>query len=202
MIFIYKEWPFPHYIIKNFFSDDELVNVWDELELLKDNMLPPEQTASAYMEDNKTPAKNNKGVFLDNIYGNNRTSSPILTYMRKTFSKEFISELNKNYIFNYIKNSNNDATLVSYYENGGYYLPHVDSSTITTLTHVFKEPKKFTGGELYFPLYDYEIENENNRMIIIPSFEVHGVKPVNLNPEFTGSGRYAISQFITNMTTI
>ena len=64
-------------------------------------------------------------------------------------------------------------------------------------SYFHKEPKKYMGGELYFPQYDYEFNCENNSTIIFPGWVGHGVKEVSIadSDYFEGYGRYAITSF-------
>ena len=65
----------------------------------------------------------------------------------------------------------------------------------------YKEPKKFTGGELFFPRHNYELTCENNSIIILPGWVTHGVKEVKIEDSvyYDGWGRYSITSFFTNM---
>jgi len=114
--------------------------------------------------------------------------TPITILNRKLFKPELVHDLTKhNWFFRYLKYLNQDATLVSYYEDSGHYKSHVDNSIITAIHYLWKEPKTFTGGELYFG--NFEVPIENNCMLIFPSCTLHEVKPLK------GYGRYAITQF-------
>ena len=64
-------------------------------------------------------------------------------------------------------------------------------------SYFYKEPKKFEGGQLYFPKYDYEVSCDNNSMIIFPGWVEHGVREVSIKESdyFEGWGRYAITSF-------
>ena len=96
---------------------------------------------------------------------------------------------------------NNDCTKVRYYHNGEYYEPHTDRSIqFLGFTYFYKEPKKFTGGELYFPKYDYEFDCENNSLILFPGWVEHGVTEVKIQDSdyYDGQGRYAITSFFSN----
>ena len=63
--------------------------------------------------------------------------------------------------------------------------------------YFYKEPKKFTGGELFFPEYDYILESKNNSCIIFPSYFLHEVLQVKITDcdYYSGFGRYCMSQF-------
>ena len=63
---------------------------------------------------------------------------------------------------------------------------------------IYKEPKKFNGGEFVIESTD-TIECLNNRMIIIPGTAVHEVKTVELQEKDRDCrlGRYTITLFIS-----
>ena len=60
----------------------------------------------------------------------------------------------------------------------------------------FKEPKKFTGGNLILKDFDLEIEVKNNMVIYMPSIYVHEVTPIVMDEKDRGYGRYSMSQFL------
>jgi Rps23 Pro-64 3,4-dihydroxylase Tpa1-like proline 4-hydroxylase len=169
-------------IIKNFYTKDEIDIIKTELLSLKPTFGGPDKTGSAYNLVNKVK-KSNKGVFV-------RQGNPITILNRKVFSPELVHDLSKlNWFYSYLGHLNSDSTLVSYYEDGDYYKPHRDKSILTAIYYIWDEPKRFTGGELYFG--NLEILIENNSLLIFPSITEHEVRPVQ------GCGRFAISQFIT-----
>ena len=59
----------------------------------------------------------------------------------------------------------------------------------------------FSGGELFFPEYDYEFECSDNSMIIIPSYVEHGVRKVSIKSSdyYDGYGRYCMTQFLASV---
>lgn len=188
--------PFPHAIVRNFYTEQELSDIWTELKFLSVNnkLLPPEETGTATF--NSMPTKNNYGIYLDKTY-TDRKVSDILTHSRKLFSPILIDEMVKSHwVFNYLKECNIDTTLLSYYENGGYYKPHVDYCTLTALTHLYNEPKCFSGGDLSFPQFNYNCGLENNRMILFPSVLHHEVSEIKMHEYIKFGGRYTISQFV------
>jgi hypothetical protein len=197
----YLKEPFPHIIIQNQFTDEELVDVWRELKFLNnsDKLNEPESTGGAFNYDqdgNKIILKNNKGLWVDHVY-TNRKYSDILRTTRKIFSPEFtVKAAEFDWMFRYLKYCNADTTLVSYYEEGGYYKPHPDMCVLTAITHLFNEPKNFTGGELTFTDHNYDVGLVNNRTIIFPSVIFHEVSDIKMTNNVEYGGRYAISQFI------
>jgi len=189
--------PFPYLKIENMYSDEELELISQELVFLNyDHKLEgPKETKSAI--DNHNSLKNNKGLFLDDLY-KKREISNILTTNRKIFNKEYL-ELYASLNFGYrtILECNSDSTLISYYENGGYYCSHKDVAIHTIITWFFKVPKLFKGGNLIFDEYNEVVEINHNMTIIFPSFVRHSVEEVIMEEYLPhGFGRYCMSQFM------
>jgi 2OG-Fe(II) oxygenase superfamily len=180
--FVYFTEPVTFCIVKNFYEEDDLEIIWKELETLHPHFGGPERTGTAQNALGQSK-KDNKGLFL-------ARGNPITILNRKLFKPELIHDLSKlNWFFGYLKHLNTDSTLVSYYEDSGHYKAHVDESIITAIHYLWREPKTFTGGELYFG--NFEVPIENNCLLIFPSYTLHEVKPLK------GYGRYALTQFVS-----
>lgn len=195
---ILKE-PFPHLILYNFYNDEELKLIWEELNFYtkKDKLVEAKDYGGI---PDKT---NSKALWLDEIYGNKyRSVSNILTVNRKIFDKvilELFSDIHD--CCSTAKFSNYDVTKVRYYHDGDAYEPHTDRTIqFLAFSYFFKEPKKFEGGELIFPKYDYRFNCPNNSLIMMPGWVEHGVTEVKIgNSDYLdGYGRYAITNFFTN----
>ena len=190
--------PFPFLQIENLYDEDELKLIWQELDFLNypNKLKIPEKTGTALNEES-LPLKKNKGLFLDTIYSE-RELSNILIVNRRLFDSQILdifSELSFGY--QSIKHTNDDSTLISYYENADYYKPHEDTAMYTAVTWFFKEPKAFIGGDFYFSDYNVKIEVQNNMMVLFPSFVKHSVDEIILkNKSLSGYGRYAMTQFV------
>ena len=191
--------PFPYLKIENLYTEEELNLIADELIFLNHKSKLEEPTDTGSAEDSSgNVLKENKGLFLDDLY-KRREISNILTVNRKIFQKEYL-ETYASLSFGYrsILECNQDTTLISYYENGGYYKPHKDTALHTALTWFFETPKRFEGGDLFFPGYDEKIEIQQNMTVIFPSFVLHSVEEVKMKEDISqGLGRYCMSQFIT-----
>lgn len=183
--------PVPFCIVHNYYTPEELDLVWKELDFLQGKLLEPEKTGTAVGPDGR-PRKQNKGQFLDDAYGR-RELSNILRVNRKIGTSEIISGLQSSghWFYRYLNPSPqlSDRTLVSFYEDGDHYKPHTDAAAVTAISYHWREPKGFSGGELYFG--NFRIPIENNCLLVFPSCTEHEVKPV------TGQGRYALTQFLT-----
>jgi hypothetical protein len=204
MIFTYYEIKkLPVVVIDQFYSNDACDRIWHELCFLNNNLdklRPPENTGSAWKKegDDKIYLKQNSGIFLDEIYNNHKVSD-ILVETGKIFSPEIIKELvDRHTFFKYVKDSNADKTLLSYYESSDQYLSHSDLATVTCVSWFFKKPKSFQGGELVIE-DTVSVECFNNRVIIFPSMLDHAVIPVTMEEEMLGQnyGRYSITRFIS-----
>lgn len=185
-------------IVEDFYSDVELSAIWSELKTLTDGkqFLTPDQTGTSTLPDGRY-GKNNAGIFLDEFYID-RNQSNILNINRKIWSylNSIMKVMDKDPILRYTLSANEDSTLISYYTDGDYYLPHIDKSVYTVLTYFIREPKKFTGGNLKLMDYDMEIEVKNNMVIFMPSTYQHEVTPVVMEKDDGCSGRYCMSQFL------
>jgi len=195
--------PFPHLIVENFYNEEELSLIWEELNFYTKpgKLLPAENFGGI---SHKTNAS---ALWLDAVYRRRggkdapdySALSNILTVNRKIFSSDIIEVLSKSDIScRTFTRSNYDATKIRYYHDGEYYKPHTDASSLfIVFTYFYKEPKKFSGGELYFPPYDYEFSCPNNSLIILPAYVEHGVRKVKIKDSdyFDGYGRYCITTF-------
>lgn len=191
--------PFPHIIFHNFYNEDELKLIWEELDFYtkKDKLFEAKDFGGVV---DKT---NSKAVWLDQIYKEPyRCISNILTVNRKVFDVEILKAFASIHDCCSIAESGNfDVTKVRYYHNGDYYEPHTDKTVqFLAFSYFYREPKKFEGGELFFPKYDYTFPCDNNSLIMMPGWVEHGVSEVKINDSdyFKGYGRYAITSFFGN----
>ena len=143
---------------------------------------------------------NSHAIALDELYSKKyRSISNILTVNRKLFDPDILMSFAKDHDCCRIATEcNYDVTKVRYYHDKEYYKPHIDTYfQYLSFSYFYKEPKKFSGGELYFPQYDYDYSCENNSMIIFPGWVAHGVTEVSIDKSdyYEGYGRYCISSF-------
>lgn len=182
--------PFPYIIIEDTFDAEQLKLIWRELEFLLDKLNDPEKYYAAKDESGEylTTAK---GMSLDTLYSQ-RSVSDILNITGDIFFNDdkFFDDLiqNNEYWVTYEK-SDIDYTKVRRYYPGDGYEPHADYwvHALISTTLCYKED---SGGNLYFPKQDLEIETKNNRTIIFPGWIEHSVTDVIENE------RYAVTKFV------
>jgi hypothetical protein len=181
---------------RNFLTDDELARVWREVDFFNDKLFPPSETGSAQDKETNELLKKNNGVFINRIL--DAGFSAIYNILGKVTREEFVSEAVKvNPVFNYLPLINSFSYLVNYYDKGDFYKEHHDCFVLSGLLFLFKEPKRFEGGELVFTETGQTITPENNLFVMFPSYMKHEVKPVIMEEEGTGFGRYSIASFLT-----
>ena len=192
----YQE-PIPHLILKDFYNQEELELIWQEL----DFYTQPEKLFEAKGFGGVVDRTNSHAIALDELYYNSklRKISNILQVNRKLFNQDVLYGFGKIHPSCAIATDCNcDITKVRYYHNGEYYEPHTDIGfQFLAFSYFYREPKKFTGGEVYFPQFNYEYPCYNNSVIIFPGWVTHGVRGVKIKDSdyFEGKGRYCISSF-------
>ena len=188
--------PFPHLVFHNFYTDEELELIWEELNFYT----KPKKLFDVEDYQGVVGYTKAKAIQLDSVYtGKNRVLSNIIEVSRKILDKQILepfSELDD--CCTLAKFANYDVTKIRYYHNGDYYKPHTDTFfEFLAFSYFYKEPKKFDGGNLIFPKYDYEFSCNHNSLIMMPAWVEHGVSEVSIKDSdyYDGYGRYAITHF-------
>jgi len=188
----------PLIIVDNLYDDEEEREIMVELDYLSDarRLIPPFEDESGAVVKNKN-IKNVGCLYLDSFYNNRQTSS-ILQITEKLFMDgRSIIENHPHWFFD-MKSINSHTTHMLYYENINEYPPHYDTCRITSLTYFYKQPKSFTGGDLYFSDFDTKVECRNNRVVVFPSILNHASTPVFMEEKHQNQklGKYCITQFL------
>lgn len=190
--------PFPHIIVEDVYEEQELELIWEEFNFFtkRGKLLRPEEYGGVV---GKTTAG---AIPLTACFGRDRNLSSILQ-LEDSLVKKLTPCLKEwkqtHYSIKYIPVPKQLYTKLRYYYDGEGYGTHIDKPfAYIIFSYFYKEPKKFTGGELFFADFDYEFPCNNNSLIIIPPYVAHGVKTVHIdeNSYYSGNGRYAITTFV------
>ena len=194
---------FPYMLIDDFYETQEQNLIWEELDSYKNDFKEDNKSGGygvAYDVKNDRRAARLKRIYLDDIYIAHREDSNILTLYRKILSEEVLEAYRKTTpSWRTFEITNQDCSVISYYENLDKYSEHFDKFMHTVLIWFYREPKKFDGGDLKFNQSNQTIECRHNRMIMFPSYYVHEAKIVNMKEEYQhqGLGRFCMAHFFT-----
>tara|TARA_Y100000593_G_C4202980_1_gene282837 strand:- start:162 stop:803 length:642 start_codon:yes stop_codon:yes gene_type:complete len=197
----------PYFVIDDYYTEQELKSVWSEIDFYtnsqdKDKILRAEKTDYAARKKGISQAKSYRWYPEDFLTNYGIEMSPLFRLSNKLSSEELHSNVKDLYPwYNMFANTNVSDVMLSYYEEGDYYKPHIDIGMWTQLIWVTKKSKKWKGGD--FCLYTEQdkkkkISWKNNRSIIFPSMLKHEVEPIvwkDVEHKF-GDGRYTISYFL------
>tara|TARA_Y100000389_G_scaffold197822_1_gene233165 strand:- start:2554 stop:3171 length:618 start_codon:yes stop_codon:yes gene_type:complete len=190
---------FPILISDNWYSKEEEKNVWREINYLHSlNEYEKSEESSACDENNKSKSKGNR-LYYDLIFREKKYSH-ICKMLYKIQDKSFHNLIEKSMpIGKIFKDTDWDNTLLNYYEDSDNYKSHYDYSLFTMLIFFNKEPKLFSGGDLYFKESDTTIEFKHNRMILFPGHYLHQANKVSMNSKYQDkmNGRFTITHFIS-----
>jgi len=190
--------PFPHAVIEEFYTEQELALIFRELEFLTTPQKMDKRPSTATF--NGAPLSESVGVGLDEIYSK-REISDILTINRKVFDVNLLSAFASLHpLMTGILRCDRDGTLIRYYENNQKYDGHFDKPRFTIASYFYKEPKAFDGGDLHFDDFDYTIPIKNNMVVVFMGSALkHSSTEVTMKagfPEFSGMGKYSMMQFL------
>lgn len=187
--------PFPHFLIEDFYTIEELDGVKNEIVKLSNFLRSAESTGSA-VDSNGNLKKQNLGVFIADVYRHGEMSA-IFNARKKLFAPDIIENIsNKNIIFSYFPFTNSDNTLIQFYKNDDYYMSHWDVCLYSFITVFLLGEKKYTGGKLRFNKYDYELDLQHNQSIFFPSYVEHEVTKLNVESDNLLDSRISITTLI------
>jgi Rps23 Pro-64 3,4-dihydroxylase Tpa1-like proline 4-hydroxylase len=191
----------PFFYIDDWYTEEEENNVWRELDFYTEkDKLEHAKHGPVAKENDGTVKADNYRVYLDQIFSKEgRKISSILNYMEKQKEERFHRLVESCLVPGPGKNfasTNNDRTMVSYYQDNGYYKEHIDTFQFTCLIWFAKQPQQFTGGDLLITEVGERIPFKHNRMVFFPSYYSHMVEPISMSAtKELGYGRYVITHF-------
>ena len=183
-----------YFIFDDWYNKQELRVIWEDLDDVYYN--------NKLLNNNETSGAIRNGKFLVNCKRSHILPSRITDISKQCFphlSWMFSKIARESWFWsNVMHNVCNDDIMLSYYENEDYYDSHTDGAEVTMLTWFFKEPKKFTGGDLTLTDFNQTIECRNNRLVVIPSCLKHEVSPIHMKEEDRNQhyGRYCLTNFL------
>jgi len=164
--------------------------------------------------------RHNLSCYYDDLYSNARHESVLLREIDFLFHSSFKTLLLSmdGFPFSFIHNTNRHETQVSRYgDSNDHYNYHIDSfgpfeRIVTIVYYAYKEPKKFTGGEITFSnnlMYEnneercltndvekeLKIEPKNNMLVVFSSFKPHSVLKTT-SPENFEDGRFSANIWV------
>jgi predicted 2-oxoglutarate/Fe(II)-dependent dioxygenase YbiX len=202
-------------IVDDYYSDNELAQIAQEIEFLAPN-LGDENSTGAAKEKTAVGEKRKKrghGVFVDEVY-QHRGYSSILNVSQKLFTDSRVSnkikeaEISKNggIYWNLWKTVNHHSTILQTYRNGDYYNFHVDASLFTVITTLKFANEPMLGGDLLFRDNfgkEFLYQAAHNSTIIFPSVIEHSVTEVCVDSYRKTSifdHRWSIAHLLTHKT--
>tara|TARA_Y100000385_G_C12914169_1_gene559618 strand:- start:130 stop:723 length:594 start_codon:yes stop_codon:yes gene_type:complete len=189
----YREQNLSYAVVDDYLTEKEYKEVLEEVKDLKRLSASPQIIKSA-TDSNSNYIKSGDGVFIDSLYINNRSASPVLCMGQKIFNSELCETLNKfDVVFSKILESNHDTMLLNYYSPGQVYKSHKDSCDVSVITLLGLG--EFSGGGFCFPDQNVTVNFKQGRTIIFPASANHASEPLTGGTE---SCRVTAAHFIWN----
>ena len=197
-----KKEPFPHAIIEDFYNEEELKLLWKELDYLTSPnkmILSGDKLGTSKDQLTQVTKSSSYGIMLDE-YFSQKTYSDILVITDKIFNPNLLNQIaSLHTLMGHVAHLNDSITKLKYYEDAEEYKAHIDTSRFTMLNYFFKEPKQFTGGNLYFKDFDCTIEIKNNMVVFFCGAINHASTKLISNDfydKFSGYGKYCVTKFL------
>jgi len=191
---------YPFVVVDNWYTPQEEKNIWKELDWYSshEQIDRAENTIVARNKDGSSKSKAYRWYITDYYMDKGYAKSHVANYMYKQRTPEFHKFINECMPYGRsFLSSNNDSTLISYYEEEDHYEPHHDTFQWTCCIWFVREPRLFTGGDFDFPESGYKVKLKHNRAVFFPCCYLHRVSPIKFHtqPKEIGYGRYTITHF-------
>jgi Rps23 Pro-64 3,4-dihydroxylase Tpa1-like proline 4-hydroxylase len=200
-VYLRKE-PFPHAIIEDFYNEEELKLIWKELDYLTSPnkmILSGEELGTAKDNFTQVTKSSSYGIMLDEYFSQKKYSD-ILVVTDKIFNLNLLNQIASLHpLMGHVSHLNDSTTKLKYYEDAEEYKAHIDTSRFTMTNYFFKNPKQFTGGDLYFKDFDYTIEIKNNMVVFFCGAINHASTKLISNDfydKFSGYGKYCVTKLL------
>ena len=159
-----------YFLIDNFYTKDELKDIYEEINVLKEHKTVNNITLAS------AKGANRSGVWVYDQYKNYNDSN-IIKFNRKIYSDSVCDIIEKENIFNHnLRRSTSDHIIINFYSNDNFYDGHFDSTMFTLI--VFLKIGNFKGGELVFVDFDEVINPIENTAVLFTGCIKHKVNKV------------------------
>ncbi len=184
-----------YFVVDNFFTLEELLQVKQEILDLKKYEKQPNDIYSA--KEKNIVAKTGSGFFIEQIF-NDVKKSIIEQAIHKLFYPPIAKKFEEyNCLYANLSAVYNHSVLVGYYKNGDKYNAHIDANAVTAV-FMFKFGE-IEGGNLVFTDYETNVECQDNRLIVFSGTTKHEVKEViSQNEDMRVSITCFINSFVVN----
>lgn len=190
-------------MIDDWYNPNEEKAIWTELDFY--NALPKqyqkrtEDSLDAAKEDDGSPKAKAYRYYPTEYYRQESFHiSHILNCIHKVKEEPFTSFMEKmsplNRMFYGCRNHN---TMVTYYDSGDLYKPHIDEAAWTLCIWMLKDNDKINGGKFRFLDSGIEVELKHNRAVMFPSYLLHEVDPITCLDSSGNYGKYTITHFFS-----
>jgi len=193
---------YPFVVIDNWFTPQEEIAVWKELDYISSidaGQLDRAENTIVARDSNGNPKGKSYRWYYSNFFTDfSLKYSTIYNTHHKIYQKNFKEQIEKctPYSRSFFT-TNRSNILISYYEDNDYYDSHFDTFLWTSCIWMVKEPRKFSGGDFIFDESNTEIKLKNNRAVFFPCCYLHTSTPIKFNsPTHNfGDGKYTITSF-------
>lgn len=191
-------------VVRNWFSEEEIKQIMEELFLLCDSnvmLTAGHNDPYAAMGAENKSLKTGKGIILNSFNGFGPTQvlyDRFINYRMtdKLYNDDFLNLLEKkDSFYSILKDTKLTSVLINYYEDDGKYNLHVDLDDFTALIVLWKRPKKFEGGKLVFTNEELDFDIDFNTFVLFPGSVLHGVTPIKATERFRRheyNGRFSL----------
>jgi hypothetical protein len=199
-----KRKPFPHLILEDVFTDEEIFLMRREIDVLKQCNL----SLSSLTSDKDTAKPDGtyedraryQVVYLDQVY-KEQENSTISCFLADLLGQGLF------FLFSEVEPwaarlskaalPFSQTVKINFFSAGDRYKPHRDNSEFTSLYYLQDTPKNYTGGNLNFSEFNYSFPCNDNTLILFAGHNKHEVTEVTpIDPSKSKSTqRIAINAF-------
>lgn len=179
--------PFPHLILEDVFTPEELLNVHREIDFLEETNLTLSARTSVKERgwpDGRLVDKSKfSTIHIPEVYQSWQNSTICRKVRELTDQGLFFvfSNVDPRAIEFCLSYKFTELSKINFFRPGDKYDSHRDNSDFTSLIYLYREPKQFQGGLLNFPDYDYSYNCDENSLILFAGYHRHEVTKVSLS---------------------